>query len=259
LYEFESTLGFRTVSPGYNIDIETNQFSLLKREYKMKRKIFSKGLIAAFCLATLIFSACNNGSGSGGSGEKELISIAITAQPTKTAYLTNDTADWTGLVVTATYDDGSTAAIAVQNLSIGGFNSSTEGTKTITVSYGGKSTTFTISVTAPTDAGSGNIHILLLDTGSLSIQYREGDGLLFNWTGAAITLSRSSNGNPSKVQFSAEGFDSPAWYVDDEEPVSGSSITILAAAWGLEKHTVTFTGSKNGVFYSRKIPFTVEK
>lgn len=51
----------------------------------------------------------------------------------------------TDLVVTATYDDTSTATVPSADYTLSG--TLTEGTSTITVSYGGKTTTFTVSVT----------------------------------------------------------------------------------------------------------------
>lgn len=50
------------------------------------------------------------------------------------------------LVVTATYSDSSTATVAAANYTLSGVL--TVGTSTITVSYGGKTTTFTVNVTA---------------------------------------------------------------------------------------------------------------
>lgn len=42
---------------------------------------------------------------------RELSSIAVTTPPTKTSYYTGETLDLTGIVVIATYDDGSTAVV----------------------------------------------------------------------------------------------------------------------------------------------------
>lgn len=52
----------------------------------------------------------------------------------------------TDLVVTATYSDSSTATVPSADYTLSG--TLTEGTSTITVSYGGKTTTFTVTVTA---------------------------------------------------------------------------------------------------------------
>lgn len=78
-----------------------------------------------------------------------LVSIEITTDPTKTAYTVGDELDLTGMVVTATYTDGSTAALSVNELNCTGFDSSeAAASQTITVTYQGKTDTFTISITA---------------------------------------------------------------------------------------------------------------
>lgn len=84
--------------------------------------------------------------------EKTLTSIAVTTNPTKTTYNVGEQADYAGLVVTATYSDGSTEAIALASLTISGFSSSEAGTKTITVTYQGKTATFTVTVVDSTPA-----------------------------------------------------------------------------------------------------------
>jgi len=75
-----------------------------------------------------------------------LVSIAVTTPPTKTTYNIGDELDTTGMVVTATYDDGSTAVITSYTTD---FDSTTAGTKTVTVTYGGFTATFTVTIFSP--------------------------------------------------------------------------------------------------------------
>lgn len=77
----------------------------------------------------------------------ELVSIAAVYTQSGTVY-TTDTLDTlkTDLVVTATYDDLSTRTVSAFDYTLSG--TLTEGTSTITVSYGGKTTTFDVTVTA---------------------------------------------------------------------------------------------------------------
>ena len=77
-----------------------------------------------------------------------LSGIAIASNPTKTSYFVGDTLDTTGLKLTATYSNGTTQTIT------GGFTCtptalSTAGVQTVTVNYGGKTATFTVSVELP--------------------------------------------------------------------------------------------------------------
>jgi uncharacterized repeat protein (TIGR02543 family) len=79
--------------------------------------------------------------------------IAITSQPTKTRYSIGDSLDIAGLVVKATWGDDSTdkyitETVTITATDISGFDSATAGTKTLTVSYGGQTTTFTVTVVA---------------------------------------------------------------------------------------------------------------
>ena len=77
-----------------------------------------------------------------------LSGIAIASNPTKTSYYVGDTLDTTGLKLTATYSNGTTQTIT------SGFTCtptalSTAGAQTVTVNYGGKTATFTVSVELP--------------------------------------------------------------------------------------------------------------
>ena len=77
-----------------------------------------------------------------------LSGIAIASNPTKTSYYVGDTLDTTGLKLTATYSNGTTQTIT------GGFTCTptalnTAGVQTVTVNYGGKTATFTVSVELP--------------------------------------------------------------------------------------------------------------
>ena len=81
------------------------------------------------------------------SGFATLVSIAAVYTQGGTVY-TTDTLDSlkSDLVVTATYDDSSTATIASADYTLSG--TLTAGTSTITVSYSGQTTTFTVTATA---------------------------------------------------------------------------------------------------------------
>ena len=80
--------------------------------------------------------------------EADVVSIAVTTLPTKTAYQIGDALDVTGGVITVTYSDGRTATVAMTADMVSGFSSASAGTKTLTVTYGGRYTTFPITVAA---------------------------------------------------------------------------------------------------------------
>lgn len=78
---------------------------------------------------------------------KTLTSISISSNPTKTTYEIGESLNTSGLKLKLNYSDGSSEIVS-SGFTTSGFDSSTAGTKTITVSYGGKSTTFKVTVNA---------------------------------------------------------------------------------------------------------------
>ncbi len=75
-----------------------------------------------------------------------LQSIAITTQANKLAYTVGDLLDITGLVVTGTYGDGSTKIETVTSADVTGFDNTTTGTQTLTVTVDGQIITYTVTV-----------------------------------------------------------------------------------------------------------------
>lgn len=72
--------------------------------------------------------------------ETQLVGIEITTPPTKTEYLVGEEFDPRGMVVTATYSDGSTETVTDYTMTINGFNSDNatdSQTVTISVSWNG--------------------------------------------------------------------------------------------------------------------------
>ena len=98
---------------------------------------------------TELISILRNGSSGGGSGE------TVTLQSISATYTGGDVPvgtsvnSLTGLTVTATYSDGSTSNVTGYTLS----GTIAEGSNTITVSYGGKTTTFTVTGVAESSGG----------------------------------------------------------------------------------------------------------
>ncbi len=70
--------------------------------------------------------------------------IEVSTLPAKTEYAVGDTLDTTGMVVTATYSDGTTETVT--DYTVSDVDMTTAGTKTVTVTYEGKTTEFTITV-----------------------------------------------------------------------------------------------------------------
>jgi fibronectin type 3 domain-containing protein len=80
----------------------------------------------------------------------------------------------------------------------------------------------------------------------------------------AITIGGSNGTNfirktgaPNNLELKAVGYTGVAWHVDGGTPSSGDTLVINASAYPAQPHSVTFTGFKDGAYYSQLIPFTV--
>lgn len=73
------------------------------------------------------------------------ISLAVISNPTKTTYMIGENLNTSGLQLKLTYSDG-TYEIITSEYTVSGFDSSTAGTKTVTVNYGALSTKFIVTV-----------------------------------------------------------------------------------------------------------------
>jgi hypothetical protein len=113
--------------------------------------------------------------------EKSLTNISLTNQPTKTTYYVGESSlDITGLVVIGTYNDGTTKTETITSSNISGFNTTTSGTKTVTVTVSGKTATFPITVV---DVLLNSISIITQPT---KTSYYVGDSLI-SLTGISVT------------------------------------------------------------------------
>ena len=108
-----------------------------------------------------------------------LDSISVRTNPAKTNYFVGDTLNTDGLTLTASYSDRTTEIIS-SGFSCSPMTLDRAGREAITVSYGGKSTSFTVQVTAVSAIG---ISIATLPT---KTQYFIGDSL--DLTGLTLNL-----------------------------------------------------------------------
>lgn len=87
-------------------------------------------------------------------GPVTVTSIAIATPAAKTAYKVGEPLDVTGLTLTVTLSDGSTSEVSVNPGMVTGFSSSAAApSQTLTVTYGGKTTTYTVSITEDSSSG----------------------------------------------------------------------------------------------------------
>lgn len=124
-----------------------------------------------------------------GGGDPTLSSIAVKTPPTKVSYTEGENFDPTGLVITRTYSDASTSDWSyAEHTSDFTFTPSlttalTTGNTSVTITYGGKSTTQAITVNAGGGGSGGNTYELVTDDSDLSA----GDIIVFAWDNASVT------------------------------------------------------------------------
>ena len=140
--------------------------------------------------------------------EKSVSKIEVTTKPTKTSYIQNyEDLNLAGGKITVTYDDTSTTTIDMTNanVTVTGFDNTTRGTKTLTVKYSGKTTTFTVSVVArsitkievstkPTKTSYiQNYETLNLSGGKIKVTYDDKSTTTIDMTDEGVTVTGFSN------------------------------------------------------------------
>lgn len=113
---------------------------------------------------------------------RSLVSIAVSKMPAKTEYLEGkDEFSPSGGELTLTYNNGTSKTVDMKDAAFTGFDNSTPGVQTVTVSYGGKTTTLKVTVIEKT------LEKIELTTLPSKTQYLEGKDKLQK-DGGVITL-----------------------------------------------------------------------
>lgn len=134
---------------------------------------------------------------------KTVKSISIASLPSKTTYTVGESFVQTGLSLNVTYSDG-TSAVVSSGFSCTGFSSATTGTRTITVTYGSKTTTFTVQVNP---APAATLTSIALQTMPHKTMYTVGES--FDQSGLSL-MAVYSDGSTKTITsgFTCTGFSS---------------------------------------------------
>lgn len=133
-------------------------------------------------------------------------SIKVT-DPLQTEYKVGEDLNTEGMVVTAVYSDGTTREISKETYSVTGYDKNTAGDQKVTVTYAGKTDTFTVTVKKdeqePTDPVLENIEI----TKPNKTQYKIGEKLDLSGLGVKAVYSDGTSEMITE-DYKVDGFDS---------------------------------------------------
>jgi len=113
-----------------------------------------------------------------------ITAITITSPPTKTTYNAGESLDITGLVVTATYSNGTSGTTTITRSNVTGFNANTAGQQRLTVTVAGRTATFNVTVLP----GLNGTWVSSSSVGSLTYTFNNGSwDYSMNMTGASVS------------------------------------------------------------------------
>ena len=175
-----------------------------------------------------------------------IASITVSKMPDKTTYYQGELFDSTGLEISGTTNTGETVSVTDYELS--GFDSSSAGTKTITVTASGKTTTFEITVSET------SITAISVTTMPTKVNYHIGKE--FDSTGIVVTATASDGSTIDVTKDCAySGFDSSSpgaktIIVSYNELTTALDVTIMtpsSISYGKCYNTSYFVGDESKV------------
>jgi hypothetical protein len=175
--------------------------------------------------------------------------IAITTPATRLVYTVGESLDISGMVVMGTYSDSSTKAETITTANVTGFDSSAPAEdQVLTVTVGGKTATYTVTINA---APAATLEGIAITTPATRLVYTVGESL--DITGLVVTGTYSDSSTKAETITAANvsGFDSSAPAVDQVLTVTVGAktttytVTINAApAATLQSIAITTPASK---------------
>jgi hypothetical protein len=200
------------------------------------------------------------GSGSGETGNGETATVTgVTVSP-DTASVTKGETKAFAATVSGTNSPAQTVTWSVSGHGAG---TAISADGILSVAANETASTLTVKATSTVDATkSGTATVSVSD-----VQAPDGISITVGFNYGEITITGSNGGNviskngaPTSLTLNATGYTGVVWYVDGSPmdiQESENTITINASEHRAGSHSVTFTGKRDGVPYSRVLPFTV--
>jgi len=198
-----------------------------------------------------------------------LASIALTTTSVKKEYQYEDILDLSGLIVTGTYTDVSTATIPANVWSATPLNGSTlttTGVNTIIIAVENCLAQFDVTVSLKDSSINLDVGLDRKEVVIYGIPKGQEDNILIYWNKRLLNTPYVGGNadKPHEITISAsEDYSSVAWYVDSSRVYNNyrdNIITIKAEDYTLKiPHNITFIGYMEGVWYSKTLTFTVLK
>ncbi len=134
-------------------------------------------------------------------------SIKVISTDHKTEYKVGDSLDVTNLKIEATMSDGTKSIIPVTSGMVDGFDSSTAGTKTLTITCQDKTTTFTINVTASSTPPTPPVESIAVNSATHKTAYTKGEALDVTNLTILVTMTDSTTTTKNVTAEMVSGFD----------------------------------------------------
>jgi hypothetical protein len=234
----------------------------------MKRKGLYLEIAALMTAAIFLFTGCSAGSDSGldaDSNEDQTASLvsSVTVTPASATVTRGSTTQFTAEVEVTEESTAKTITWTVEGASKKDGTTIDANGKLTVAADEAKDSTLTVKATSTVDTSkSGTATVTVSGGGSLaiSIGFADHDITVSGGTADNQISKTGAGGKPTTLTLSATGYTTPMWYVDGSAMGIGmASITLDASSPGSEvrQHSVTFTGIRDGVLYSKEIRYTV--
>ena len=175
-------------------------------------------------------------------------SIIVISTDHKTEYKVGDPLDLTNLKIEATMSDGTKSIIPVTSGMVDGFDSSTAGTKTLTITCQDKTTTFNINVTASSTPPTPTVDSIAVNSTNHKTEYKVGEELDVTNLTIEVTKSDGSTQTVNVDKSMVKGFDSSAANPNQELTITyeGKTATYTIKIEDVTPPTKTYTVSFDG-------------